>query len=189
MQCNKMQCKCNANANASALQIQMQCFSTCPFHLHRHPHHVASGGGFRWKGYVLKNAKIRILFWAMAARNWGSRITFHLIPPRITFHIIRVHKVGASPGGREAPTFLHLIRLLANRFQTILLLFWSVKKCLSPPTFFLPLSRPQLWRCRQSQSWGLPGVRGGPKSMAYNSNGTTFASKAHIELCRSNYTP
>ena len=63
---------------------------------------------------MLKNAKIRILFWAMAARNWGSRITFHLIPLRITFHIIRVHKVGASPGGREAPTFLHIIRLLGE---------------------------------------------------------------------------
>ena len=186
MQCNKMQCKCNANANASALQIQMQCFSTCPFHLHRHPHHVASGVGFRWKGYVLKNAKIRILFWAMAARNWGSGspqlfIKFRCWANRLQTSLVLFWCVKTLHLPRI--TF-HLIRLLANRFQTILLLFWSVKKCLSPPTFFLPLSRPQLWRCRQSQSWGLPGVRGGPKSMAYNSNGTTFASKAHIELCR-----
>ena len=37
-----------------------------------------------------------------------------MFAPRIIFHIIRVHKVGASPGGREAPTFLHIIRLLGE---------------------------------------------------------------------------
>ena len=138
-------------------------FSTFPFHLHRHPHHVASGGGFRWKGYVLKNAKIRILFWAMAARNWGS----------------------------GSPQLFIKFRCWANRLQTSLVLFWRVKTFYLPRITFhlirllgesLSNNFTTVLECEKNvcaedhfshnsgaQSWGLPGGQGGPNFSSFNS--------------------
>ena len=91
------------------------------------------------------------------------RITFHLIPPRITFHIIRVHKVGASPGGREAPTFLHIIRLLgeslSNNFTTVL----ECKKMFVAPNFFPPLIKAPTLALQAEPKLGPPRGAGRPQ--------------------------